>query len=132
MDVVLGPERTQRTQVIKQADVVMLLALLEERSSAARRANFRYYEPRCGHGSSLSHGLHAIVAARLGQMNLAWRYFQGTAETDLGPITVPSAGGVRIAAQGGLWGAAILGFAGLGGRRTNCACGLRCLRTGAR
>ena len=33
----------------------MLLALLWDRyPAAAREANFRYYEPRCGHGSSLS------------------------------------------------------------------------------
>ncbi len=114
MDVVLGRERTQRSQVLKQADVVALLALLPD--SFDRRAleqNFRYYERRCGHGSSLSQAMHAIVAARLGHMDLARRYFQGTAATDLGPTTVSSAGGVRIAAQGGLWMAAILGFAGL-------------------
>ena len=43
-------------------------------------ANFRYYEPRCGHGSSLSQALHAVVAARLGQIELATRYFHATAE----------------------------------------------------
>ena len=30
LDVVLGPDRTRRSQVIKQADVLMLLALLPE------------------------------------------------------------------------------------------------------
>ena len=114
LDVVLGRERTQRSQVLKQADVVALLALLPDSfDRPAMEANFRYYEPRCGHGSSLSQAMHAIVAARLGRMDLALRYFHGTAATDLGPTTVPSAGGVRIAAQGGLWEAAIFGFAGV-------------------
>src|ERR1700693_2046188 len=55
MDVVLGRERTGRSQVIKQADVVALLALLPEEFVAGTGAdNFRYYEPRCSHGSSLS------------------------------------------------------------------------------
>ena len=36
MDVVLGRERTQRCQVIKQADVVTLLGLLPEEFSATR------------------------------------------------------------------------------------------------
>jgi trehalose/maltose hydrolase-like predicted phosphorylase len=114
MDVILGRERTQRSQVVKQADVVALLALLPERFDRPTMVeNFRYYEPRCGHGSSLSHAMHALVAARVGEMNLAWRSFLATAAIDLGPTTVASAGGVRIAAQGGLWMAAVLGFAGL-------------------
>ncbi len=116
MDVVLGRERTQQSQVLKQADVVALLALLPERFDRSTIVeNFRYYEPRCGHGSSLSHALHAVVAARIGEMDLACRSFLATAAIDLGPTTVASAGGVRIAAQGGLWMAAVLGFAGLTG-----------------
>ena len=55
MDVLLGPERTRRSQVIKQADVTMLMALLPEAfTPESRRNNFQYYEARCGHGSSLS------------------------------------------------------------------------------
>jgi trehalose/maltose hydrolase-like predicted phosphorylase len=115
MDVVLGHERTQASQILKQADVVMLQALLPERLDArAHETNFRYYEPRCGHGSSLSRAMHAIVAARLGDLEIAERYFRETAATDLEDTTAGIAGGVRIAALGGLWQAAILGFAGLG------------------
>jgi trehalose/maltose hydrolase-like predicted phosphorylase len=114
IDVVLGRERTQRSQVVKQADVVALMALLpEEFDLAAKWANFRYYEPRCAHGSSLSRAMHALVAARLGDTELAQRYFQEAAATDLADSGGGSAGGVRIAALGGLWQAALFGFAGL-------------------
>ncbi|HET7879895.1 MAG TPA: HAD-IA family hydrolase [Acetobacteraceae bacterium] len=114
LDVILGRERTQQTQVVKQADVVAILALLPEECDAnARLANFRYYEPRCGHGSSLSRGMHAVVAAHLGQIELATRYFQETAATDLADSGDNSAGGVHIAALGGLWQAAVCGFGGL-------------------
>jgi trehalose/maltose hydrolase-like predicted phosphorylase len=114
LDVVLGRERTQRAQVIKQADIVALLALLpEEFDPGTKLANFRFYERRCGHGSSLSRGMHALVAARLGEMELAARYFQETAATDLADASDSSAGGVHIAALGGLWQAAVFGFAGL-------------------
>ena len=114
LDVILGRERTQRSQVVKQADIVALLALLPEECDArARLANFQYYEQRCGHGSSLSRGMHALVAARLGEMDLATRYFQETAATDLADISDGSAGGVHIAALGGLWQAAVFGFGGL-------------------
>ena len=114
MDVVLGRERTQGSQVLKQADVVALFAMLPDAyDEQVQATNFRYYEPRCGHGSSLSRGLHALVAARLGDVALAERYFHETAAIDLADTTSGSAGGVRIAALGGLWQAAIFGFAGL-------------------
>jgi trehalose/maltose hydrolase-like predicted phosphorylase len=114
MDVVLGRERTQRSQVLKQADVVALFAMLPDAyDKKVQATNFRYYEPRCGHGSSLSRGLHALVAARLGDIDLAERYFHETADIDLADTTGGTAGGVHIAALGGLWQAAIFGFAGV-------------------
>ena len=68
IDVVIGRERTQRSQVVKQADVVALMALLpEEFPGATAERNFHHYEPRCAHGSSLSAGMHAVVAARSGR-----------------------------------------------------------------
>jgi len=113
IDVVIGPERTQRSQVVKQADVVALLALLpDEFPGAAAKANFRYYEPRCAHGSSLSAGIHALVAARLGETETALRFLRQAAIADL-ELDPNSAGGIRIAGLGGLWQAIILGFAGL-------------------
>jgi len=113
IDVVIGPERTQRSQVVKQADVVALIALLpDEFPGAAAKANFRYYEPRCAHGSSLSAGIHALVAARLGETETALRFLRQAAIADL-ELDPNSAGGIRIAGLGGLWQAIILGFAGL-------------------
>jgi trehalose/maltose hydrolase-like predicted phosphorylase len=113
IDVVIGRERTQRSQVVKQSDVVALIALLpEEFPGAMARTNFRHYEPRCAHGSSLSAGFHALVAARLGDAKMAMHYLRETASTDL-DLDPNSAGGVRIAGLGALWQTVILGFAGL-------------------
>src|SRR5215472_14736870 len=68
IDVVIGRQRTQRSQVVKQADVVALIALLpEEFPGAMAETNFRYYEPRCAHGSSLSTGMHALVRGAPGR-----------------------------------------------------------------
>jgi trehalose/maltose hydrolase-like predicted phosphorylase len=114
MDVVLGRQRTQQSQVIKQADVVMLLALLWERYPALVRAtNFHYYEPRCGHGSSLSPAMHALVAARLGDVERAVSYVHQAAAIDLDDTMGNAASGVHIATLGGLWQAMVFGFAGL-------------------
>ena len=114
MDVVLGRERTRSSQVIKQADVVALLGLLPaEFVAETGAANFHYYEPRCGHGSSLSRAMHGLVAARLGYSEMALRYFRQTAAIDLADTHVAIDGGVHIAALGGIWLTAVFGFAGL-------------------
>ncbi|MBV8576573.1 MAG: glycoside hydrolase family 65 protein, partial [Acetobacteraceae bacterium] len=114
MDVVLGHERIQRTQVVKQADVVALMALLPEEFPGETAAlNFHYYEPRCSHGSSLSAGIHGLVAARLGCSEMAMRYFRQAVAIDLSDTHVTIAGGLHVAALGGAWQTAVLGFAGL-------------------
>jgi trehalose/maltose hydrolase-like predicted phosphorylase len=114
IDVLLGRERIQRSKIIKQPDVVMLLHLLWDRFPPdVREANFRYYDARTGHGSSLSPPIHAAVAARLGDLDLAMRYFRQTAEIDLSNTTGNAAGGVHVGALGGLWQAIVFGFAGV-------------------
>jgi HAD superfamily hydrolase (TIGR01509 family) len=110
IDVVIGRERTQASQVVKQADVVALLALLPEAfPGTSGELNFRHYEPRCGHGSSLSAAMHALVAAELGDADLALRYLDRIARLDPDPN---AAGGVRIAGLGAIWQAIVLGFGG--------------------
>src|SRR5690242_19420271 len=114
LDVVLGRERVQHAQIVKQADVVALLAMLPDECDAeARLVNFQFYAKRCAHGSSLSKGMHALVAAQLGDMDNALRYFRETAAIDLHGASDSVAGGVHIAALGGLWQAAAFGFAGV-------------------
>jgi trehalose/maltose hydrolase-like predicted phosphorylase len=113
IDVVLGRRRTQGSQVVKQADVVALIALLPEAFPGAwAEDNFRYYEVRCGHGSSLSRSMHALAAARLGDAEMALRYLHESAATDLASGADDS-GGVHIAGLGGIWQAVMLGFGGL-------------------
>jgi trehalose/maltose hydrolase-like predicted phosphorylase len=122
MDMVLGRDRIQRSQVVKQADVVALLGLLPEAfSPEAVAQNFQYYEPRCGHGSSLSPALHGLVAARLDDPVTALRYFRQTAAIDLADTHVQTDGGVHIAALGGIWMLAVLGFGGVSVRAEDLA-----------
>jgi trehalose/maltose hydrolase-like predicted phosphorylase len=111
----LGWERLNRLKVIKQADVVLLLALLGERfPRAVQEANFRYYEPLTVHDSSLSPAVYALVAARLGDLATAERYLRRATRLDLDfDRGVTAAGGVHIAALGGLWQALVLGFGGM-------------------
>jgi len=114
IDTSLGPERIRRSKAIKQADVVALSALLWEKwPVAVHRENFRYYEPRTAHGSSLSPALCALVAARLGDRTLAQAYFRQAAEIDLANNMGNAASGVHMGALGALWQAAVFGVAGL-------------------
>ena len=106
------------TQIIKQADVIALMALLpEEFTEEQVRAAWNYYEPRTEHGSSLSACMYALTACRIGKMDKAWELFLKTAAIDLvgggkqwaGEIYI---GGTHPASNGGAWMIAILGFAG--------------------
>lgn len=112
-DVVLKREHVQRTQLLKQADVLMLAVMLPEVvPPQAVLANYRYYEPRTSHGSSLSPAMHALVAARIGELDDALEYFKMAAAIDLGDAG-SSALGIHAATLGGLWQAATFGFGGV-------------------
>lgn len=114
IDVLLGRERVRWTDAIKQADVIMAVYLLWHRfADQVRVANFRYYEPKTAHGSSLSPSVHALIAARLGDVVLAERYFKQAADIDIANNMGNAAGGVHAAALGGLWQAAVFGIAGV-------------------
>jgi kojibiose phosphorylase len=114
IDVLLGRERVSRSKIIKQPDVVMMIHLFWDRfPPEVRTVNFEYYEPRCAHGSSLSPAIHALVAARLGKIELAERYFRQAAQIDLANNMGNAAGGIHAATMGGLWQAAVIGFADL-------------------
>jgi kojibiose phosphorylase len=117
MDVKLGWQELQNVQVLKQADVVMLMFLLWENfTPEVRTANFRFYEPRTAHDSSLSPSFHALVAARLGDLALAERYLRKAARIDLDFTRkgwAGASGGVHIAALGGIWQALAFGFLGM-------------------
>jgi trehalose/maltose hydrolase-like predicted phosphorylase len=122
IEVWLGWERTRRSKAIKQADAVALCALLwDEWPLAVHEANFRYYEPRTAHGSSLSPAVHALVAARLGDGTLARSYLRQAGEIDLAKNTGHAASGVHMAALGGLWQATVFGMAGLQAREDGIA-----------
>jgi len=113
-EMVVGVERLRHTQIVKQADVIMLGLLLPEVVGPdVAAANYRYYEPRTSHGSSLSPAIHALVAARVGDMASATEYFSLAGGVDLDNRMGNAADGVHIATMGGLWQAAVFGFGGV-------------------
>jgi len=113
MDVVLGRERTQGSQVVKQATWCAPGAPSGRVRRARAGGELPVLRAALRPRSSLSRSMHAVVAARLGDVTMAERYFHETAATDLADTRGGSAGGVRIAALGGLWQTAMFGFVGL-------------------
>jgi kojibiose phosphorylase len=102
------------TQLIKQADVVMLLFLFSDRySMEEKRKNYYYYEKRTMHKSSLSPAIHSIVGLEVGDDDKALHYFAHAASTDLSNIHGNSDEGIHAASSGGTWQSVILGFAGM-------------------
>jgi trehalose/maltose hydrolase-like predicted phosphorylase len=57
--------------------------------------------------------MHGLAAARLGRAEAALSYFRRSAAIDLADTHVAIGGGIHVAALGGVWMIAILGFAGL-------------------
>lgn len=118
---ILGHSRTIQTQVIKQADVVMMMALLGEHIGApdginvqqVMLNNWNTYYPRTDHGSSLSPAVHAWVAARLGLKEEAYKLFYHAAHIDLQDNKGNVKDGIHAAACGGVWQAVVFGFCGL-------------------
>lgn len=101
-------------QILKQADVIMLLFLLPELFGAqTESANLDYYEPRTIHDSSLSKAIHAIIASRCQRPDLAYHLYQEACLIDLGPEAHSSDEGIHAAALGAIWLGALFGFAGL-------------------
>ena len=112
-DLLLGRDRVQGAQVVKQADVVMLHHFLpDETVAGSREADLDFYEPRTAHGSSLSPAIHAAVLARAGRVEAARDVLAVAAAVDLGGAA-GAAGGVHLGAMGGLWQALAFGFMGL-------------------
>ena len=106
------------TQIIKQADVIAMMALFPEAFTDQEiDVNWRYYEPRTEHGSSLSACMYALTACLVGRLDEAWDLFLRTANIDVvgggkqwaGEIYI---GGTHPASNGGAWMIAALGFAG--------------------
>ena len=106
------------TQVTKQADVVQLLCLHPSLvDPKATEQNWRYYEKRTQHGSSLSPAVYAIVAARLGLAEEAYAYLTRSLTIDLRNTNKAVSGGtfiggVHTAACGVAWQIVVLGFCG--------------------
>ena len=111
---IFGEKRLERSQITKQADVVMGLVLLDAlQTRDLVEANLDYYGPRTDHGSSLSLAMHSVAASIAMRPDQAYDYFRRAAAIDLEDSMSNSHHGIHAATQGGLLQAALVGFGGL-------------------
>jgi alpha,alpha-trehalose phosphorylase len=103
-----------RTQVVKQADLVLAMHTRGDSFTAEQKArNFDYYERLTVRDSSLSACTQAVIAAEVGHLELAYDYFAEAALLDLDDLEHNTRDGVHIASLAGTWIAAIAGFGGM-------------------
>jgi len=120
MQAILGIEKTNKYQVLKQPDVLMLLYLMRgyldfPYSQKALQTNWDYYAPRTDitYGSSLGPAVHAILASHLNISTEAYKLFMQAAMVDLEDNRGNTADGIHGATAGGVWQAVIFGFGGI-------------------
>ncbi|MBG1244790.1 beta-phosphoglucomutase [Nostoc sp. NZL] len=120
MQAILGIEKTNKYQVIKQPDILMLLYLMRESADfpyneKALQTNWDYYAPRTDitYGSSLGPAVHAILASDLGKSTEAYKLFMQALMVDLEDNRGNTSDGIHGATAGGVWQAVIFGFGGI-------------------
>ncbi len=102
-----------RKQVVKQADLVLAMQLCGEAFTPEQKArNFAYYEPLTVRDSSLSAATQVVLAAEVGQLQLAYDYLGETALMDLDDLEHNTQDGLHIASLAGAWTALVVGFGG--------------------
>jgi len=106
-------DRILRSCFIKQADVLQGMYFFEDHfDEATHRANFKFYEPRTVHESSLSPCVHGILASKLGMHDKAYEMYLRTARLDLDDYNNDTEDGCHITSMAGTWLAIVKGFGG--------------------
>ena len=107
-----------RYNMIKQPDVLLLLLFFSnDYSIKTKKINYDYYEARTIHESSLSPGVHSILAAELGKDKEAWDFFVYMVRLDLDNYNRNTEQGLHVTSMSGAWLNMIYGWGGL---RTDC------------
>ncbi|MDH6112147.1 alpha,alpha-trehalose phosphorylase [Kitasatospora sp. MAP12-15] len=103
-----------RKQVVKQADLVLAMQMRGDAFSPEQKVrNFAYYERLTVRDSSLSACSQAVIAAEVGQLDLAYDYTAEAAMMDLHDLGGNTRDGLHMASLAGSCLALVSGFGGL-------------------
>jgi len=107
-------DQISHMQVSKQTDILMTFLLLEEMfETSTKEANWKYYEARTLHDSSLSLSSHCVLACDMKNEKLAYELFEKACQIDFGQVMNSSDEGVHAASLGGIWQCVVYGFGGI-------------------
>lgn len=106
--------KRSRYDWIKQPDVLLLpFFFSHDYTLEEKRVNFEYYEPRCVHESSLSPGVHSILATELGKAELAFEYVKYASRLDLDDYNRNTHQGLHMTSMAAAWMSLVYGFGGM-------------------
>ncbi len=107
-------DRIYRNDMIKQPDVLMFMFLYSSQFTAEQKfANYKFYEPRCIHESSLSPSVHSILASELGLSRQATDFFGFATRLDLDDYNRNTCEGLHLTSIAAAWMNIVYGFGGL-------------------
>ena len=107
-------DRILRSPYIKQADTLQTFYFFEEDFSLeSLEKHFDFYEPLTVHESSLSPCVHSILAAKLGRMDQAYKFYLRTSRLDLDDYNHEVHEGLHVTSMAGTWMSIVEGFGGM-------------------
>lgn len=102
------------SQVVKQADVVLLLNIFPNLYDyETKRKNFDYYEKITTHDSSLSPATYCLEAIRLRKLEIAYKLFKYGINIDLGENMKSSNAGIHAGSLAAIYQMIVFGYGGL-------------------
>jgi len=100
-------------QVLKQADTLLAMVLMDIEDISILEDSFNYYEPITTHDSSLSKCIYSIAAFKLNKLDLGCKYFEEVLGTDYYNTNENTDHGLHVANLGGSYLGFIYGVLGL-------------------
>ncbi len=107
------PLTIYRHKVLKQADTLLAMLLLDDVQMDVFERCYDYYEPLTTHDSSLSPCVYSMAASRIKRSHKAYEFFNKTVRLDLDNLHHNTKDGLHIANAGGAYMAVVYGFGGL-------------------
>jgi beta-phosphoglucomutase len=107
-------EKWYKHDMVKQPDTLLAIFFHREKfSMEEKRNNYRFYEQRTSHGSSLSPCIHSILAAEIGRYEQAAAYYLWASRLDLDDLNLSAHEGLHISSMAGTWQNIVFGFGGM-------------------
>ena len=107
-------DRIFRVNMLKQPDVILMQFFYsKDFTIEQKKENFKYYEKRCSHESSLSPAIHSIMAAEIGDLDMAEEYMAYGSRVDIDDYNRNTHQGLHVTSMAAAWMNVIYGFGGM-------------------